>query len=122
MLKQGPWGEYVVKCQSKLEPPQNMMFASETQKVIWQQKRMRSTTNDWKLLGSRQFPLLNDVANRLSFYVNQSANVERVCKAHKAVHSVTQNRLTNKNVHILLYLYVNLRLFNQCDEEWSTLR
>ena len=49
--------------------------------------------------------------------MNQSANVERVCKAHKVVHSVTRNRLKNRSVHKLLYLYVNLRLLNKCEKE-----
>ena len=117
LLRNGKWGEYVVECQQKIVPPEGIVFANNVSKVIWMQKKMRRTTNDWKLQGRRQYPLLTNVAVRLSLYVNQSANVERVCKAHKVVHSVTCNRLKNQSVHKLLYLYANLRLLNKCEKE-----
>ena len=48
----------------------------------------------------------------------QSADVERVCKAHKEViHTKARNRLYTSTVHMLLYTYVNLRLLNKCTEE-----
>jgi len=43
----------------------------------------------------------------------QSADVERVCKAHKIVHSKIRNRLTNDKVNKLLCCCVNLRLLNR---------
>ena len=81
------------------------------------QKEKRKTKNNWKLQGVTQYPLLTNCAVHLSLYVNQSANVKHVCKAHKTVHLVTHNRLKNKSVHTLLYLYMNLRLLNKCKKE-----
>ena len=43
----------------------------------------------------------------------QSADVERVCKAHKIVHSRGRIRLLSERVQQLLYCYVNLRLLNR---------
>ena len=43
----------------------------------------------------------------------QSANVERVCKAHGVIHTKSRNRLTNQSVHNLLFCYVNLRLLRK---------
>ncbi len=45
----------------------------------------------------------------------QSADVERVCKVHKLVHTKSRNRLKNSNVYKLLYCYVNLRLLKSLD-------
>ena len=50
----------------------------------------------------------------------QSADVERVCKAHKVVHTKVRNRLLNKNVKMLLYCYVNLRLLNRYSNQGKT--
>jgi hypothetical protein len=47
----------------------------------------------------------------------RSAAVERVCKAHKVVHTKVRNRLKNKTVYQLLYCYVNLRLIKKLQEE-----
>jgi hypothetical protein len=47
----------------------------------------------------------------------QSADVERVCKAHKVVHTKVRNRLGNRTVHLLLYCYVNLRLVKKLQDK-----
>jgi hypothetical protein len=47
----------------------------------------------------------------------QSADVERVCKAHKVIHTKVRNRLKSKTVYKLLYCYVNLRLLGKIDED-----
>ena len=47
----------------------------------------------------------------------QSADVERVCKAHKVIHTKARNRLRNKVVYTLLFTYVNLRLINKVKTE-----
>jgi hypothetical protein len=47
----------------------------------------------------------------------QSADVERVCKAHKVVHTKVRNKLKNETVHQLLYCYVNLRLIKKIQDE-----
>ena len=46
----------------------------------------------------------------------QSAGVERCCKVHKIVHTKARNRLKNKNVQMLVYCYVNLRLIKKIEE------
>ena len=116
-LQNGKWDKYVARCQQKIVPLEGMVFTNNVIQVIWTQKKMRRTTNDWKLQGTRQYLLLANVAVRLSLYVNQSENIKCVCKSHKVVQSVTHNRLKNKSVHTLLYLYVNLRLLNKCEKE-----
>jgi hypothetical protein len=54
---------------------------------------------------------------RLFVLAIQSADVERVCKAHKVIHNKARNRLLNKFVHMLLFTYVNLRLINKVKTE-----
>jgi hypothetical protein len=44
------------------------------------------------------------------------ADVERVCKAHKVIHTKSRNLLLAKTVQMLLFTYCNLRLLNQCPE------
>ena len=46
----------------------------------------------------------------------QSADVERVCKAHKVIHTKARNRLLTKTVQMLLYTYCNLRLLDASPE------
>jgi hypothetical protein len=62
-------------------------------------------------------PKLYGIARRLLVISTQSADVERVCKAHKVVHTKVRNRLNNKTVHELLYCYVNLRLMKKIQED-----
>ena len=50
------------------------------------------------------------VVIHLSVLNVQSANVERVCKAHGVIHTKPRNRLVNKSVQRLLFFYVNLCL------------
>jgi len=72
----------------------------------------------WRVDGTRAHgPLVAEVAVRLSVLAIQSADVERVCKAHKVVHTKARNRLRNKLVHTLLFTYVNLRLINKVKTE-----
>ena len=62
------------------------------------------------------YPKLYPIALRLSVLSIQSADVERVCKAHKVIHSKVRNRLITKTVQMLLFTYVNLRLLHKCSE------
>ena len=71
----------------------------------------------WKCDLGNEFPKLKDIAIRLMEMGTQSADVERVCKAHKIVHTKVRNRLTNKNVNLLLHCYVNLRLLKKYEDE-----
>ena len=47
----------------------------------------------------------------------QSADVKRVCKAHKVVHTKVRNRLNKKPVHQLICCYVNFRLIRKIEDE-----
>jgi hypothetical protein len=71
----------------------------------------------WRLIFKKEMPLLYEIARRLLVMSTQSADVERVCKAHKVVHTKVRNRLNNKTVHQLLYCYVNLRLIKKIQDE-----
>jgi hypothetical protein len=61
--------------------------------------------------------LIKSVGMRLPASQQQSANVERVCKAHKLIHTKARNRLHLPVVQMLLYVYVNLRLMNKISAE-----
>jgi len=65
----------------------------------------------------RQHPLLQKVAIHLFEVSRQIAFVERVCKAEGVIHTEIRSRLSNVTVHMLLYLYVNLRLVNKLTSE-----
>ena len=71
----------------------------------------------WKIKYSRDYPKLTEPSIRVAVMATQSADVERVCKVHKLVHTKSRNRLKNKNVRLLLYCYVNLRLLKSLDLE-----
>jgi hypothetical protein len=71
----------------------------------------------WRLIFKKEKPRLYEIARRLLVMSTQSADVERVCKAHKVVHTKVRNRLNNKTVHQLLYCYVNLRLIKKIQDE-----
>ena len=62
---------------------------------------------------SKQHNRTSVIAIRLSALAAQSANVERVCKAHGVVHSKVRNRLKHESVLMLLFCYVNLRLLRK---------
>ena len=66
-----------------------------------------------------QFPVISDLAFRLCVMGTQSADVERVCKVHKLVHTKARNRLKNLNVCRLLFCYVNLRLLKSLEKPGS---
>ena len=115
LLCNGYWGEHVDECQKNPSSCRNIICKQRVKSYLYAKK----TANDWKLQGVTQYLLLTNCAVRVSRYVNQSANLERVFKAHKVVHLVTCNRLKNKSVHTLLYLYVNLRMLKKCEKELS---
>ena len=117
VLRRGSWGEVIEHKQMLIRPPENMVFANKVERVIWQQKKMGQTANDWQLTGGTQFPFLAPVAVRLAVVAIQSADVERSCKAHKIIHTKARNRLYTKTVQLLLFAYINLRLLNKCTAE-----
>ena len=74
---------------------------------------MISVLSVWQVIGVKQFTLCANVAIHLCVLAVQSANVERVCKAHGVIHTKTRNRLVNKSVQMLLFCYVNLCLLRK---------
>jgi hypothetical protein len=100
--------EYINQC-----IPDGQTFKSEVEKVIWKQNKMLPTKNLWRSIGKAEYNHLSEIGIRLAVLSVQSANVERVCKAHGVVHSKTRNRLKLKNVQMLLFCYVNLRLLKK---------
>ena len=70
---------------------------------------MRPVASFWKTTGETSFPLCSKLALRLSILSVQSADVERMCKAHSIIHTKTRNRLQHVRVKKLLYCYINLR-------------
>merc|ERR1711965_742714 len=77
---------------------------------------MMSPSKDWIITGKPQFPKLVDPAIRALTVAIQSADVERVCKAHNVIHTKSRNLLANKTVQMLLFAYCNLRLLKMCPE------
>jgi hypothetical protein len=71
----------------------------------------------WRLIFSTEMPKLYQIARRLLVMSTQSADVERVCKAHKVVHTKVRNRLKNNVVHEILHCYVSLRLLKKIQDE-----
>jgi hypothetical protein len=113
VLLKGHWGDEIKMRRETIKPPEDMEFSSHIDKVIWQQNQMISVLSVWELFGANQFTLCANLAIRLSVLAVQSANVERVCKAHGVIHTKTRNRLVNKSVQRLLFCYVNLRLLRK---------
>jgi hypothetical protein len=117
LLRRGAWGELIVHKQKLIEPSDEVTFENPVERIIWQQKHMGSSVEDWQLTGFVQFPLLAPIAVKLGVVAIQSADVERSCKAHKVIHTKARNRLYSKTVHLLLFTYMNLRLLNKCTKE-----
>jgi len=68
---------------------------------------------DWQLTGSSIYPQLGQVAPRYLCMTTQSANVERVCKANKFIHTSARHLLKAETVDMLLFCYVNLHLLEK---------
>lgn len=117
LLRRGKWSEVVAFKQKLIQPTADQHFDTPIDKLIWQQKNSSSCVDDWELTGKNQFPLITPIAIRLLCMSVQSADVERVCKTHKVIHTKNRNRLKNITVHMLLYCYVNLRLLHKCTDE-----
>lgn len=115
--RQTVWGKKILEREAANQPPVSIEFGSNLERTIYMQKRQPSSTLAWRVDGTRAYPLLAEVAVRLSVLAIQSADVERVCKAHKVIHTKARNRLRNKLVHMLLFTYVNLRLIRKVKTE-----
>ena len=114
--REGAFGRHVEQEQKMLlrmvgAPPSHQMNGHVAHMIKTQKAAMKLTpSRTWNLSLGKAYPEVCDIALRLLSMATQSADVERVCKAHKIVHSKVRNRLVNKNVQMLLYCYVNLRL------------
>ena len=119
LLRRGAWGDHINSCQDRIQPPANMSFESNAAKTVWTYKKAMTMTHpvdDWELTGRGMYPKLFPIAVRLLSLAVQSADVERVCKAHKIIHTKARNRLLTKTVQMLLYTYCNLRLLDASPE------
>ena len=116
VLRRGRWGELISSFQRSLpEPPRTCN--SHVEKEIFRQNSMRPVASFWETLGRTTFPKCCELALRLSVLSVQSADVERMCKAHNVIHTKTRNRLKHARVKKLLYCYINLRLIEKSDAE-----
>ena len=113
------WGEEINLRQNtiKLNAEECASCTYHVEKEIMRQKKMLldgSIELGWDIIGetcySQQF---HDLGKRAISLAIQSADVERSCKAHGHIHTNVRNRLKNKNVQKLLYLYVNMRLLRK---------
>ena len=119
LLRRGAWGDHINSCQDRIQPPATMSFESNAAKTVWMYKKAMTMTHpvdDWELTGRGMYPKLFPIAVRLLSLAVQSADVERVCKAHKVIHTKARNRLLTKTVQMLLYTYCNLRLLDASPE------
>jgi hAT family C-terminal dimerisation region len=69
----------------------------------------------WQTIFKNSFPWLSNIAVRVLTMAMQSADVERICKVHKLVHTRIRNRLANEAVYMSMYYYVNLRVLKRLD-------
>jgi hypothetical protein len=119
--REGGWGEDVARIQKAIEPPL-MAGRSKVQHVVARQ--MNSLVFDphaaWCAKYSNQFPKFHEPQRRLNVMSTQSADVERVCKVHKIIHTKSRNRLKNKTLSMLIFCYVNLRLIKKIKDDLDT--
>ena len=109
VMRHGKWGDLIQKFQRSLpEPP--VTLTSNVEKEIFRQNSMRPVRSFWETTGKLELPLCADLALRLSIVSVQSADVERMCKAHNIIHTKSRNRLQHERVKKLLYCYINLRI------------
>ena len=109
VMRRGKWGDLIKKFQRSLpEPP--VILTSYVEKEIFRQNSMRPVRSFWETTGKFELPLCADLALRLSIVSVQSADVERMCKAHNIIHTKSRNRLQHERVKKLLYCYINLRI------------
>jgi hypothetical protein len=121
LLRVGNWGETIKQKQALLvvSEEEEASFKNDVDRIIFMQKRMAKleVVSCWQVNGASQHPHLAPVAVKLAVVAVQSADVERVCKAHKVIHTKSRNRLLTTTVHMLLFTYVNLRLLRKCTQE-----
>ena len=116
VLRRGHWGDLISSFQRSLPSPPRTC-KSNVEKEIFKQNQMRPVAVFWETMGKAAFPRCSQLAMRLSIISVQSADVERMCKAHSLIHTKTRNRLQHKRVKKLLYCYINLRFIENSKPE-----
>ena len=116
VLRRGHWGDLISSFQRSLPSPPRTC-KSNVEKEIFKQNQMRPVASFWETMGKAAFPRCSQLALRLSIISVQSADVERMCKAHSLIHTKTRNRLQHKRVKKLLYCYINLRFIENSKPE-----
>jgi len=121
---EGSWGDYVSEIQSRgyRVPFETTIDRKEPgfyiDAVLAARKGTLGIRPDlvWRNSLQREFPLLYEVARRVLVMSTQSADVERLCKAQKVIHTTVRDRLKNATVLKLVYCYINLHLLksNEC--------
>jgi hypothetical protein len=118
VTQDGAWGEDVGRFQESIQAPQGSTVGKYHIQVVADEQLSSLAVQPhtlWRIKYSRDFPKLAEPSIRVAVMATQSADVERVCKVHKLIHTKSRNRLKNKNVRLLLYCYVNLRLLKSMD-------
>ena len=70
----------------------------------------------WCQYGKSEYPLLAKIALRLYLVPTSSAAAERVWSIDSFIHSKRRNRLGNKKVEKLAFIYINHCLLDSLDE------
>ena len=109
VMRRGKWGELIEKFQRSLpEPP--VELTSHIEKEIFRQNHMRHVRSFWETIGKKELPLCANLDIRLSLVSIQSADVERMCKAHSIIHTKNRNKLKHLRVKKPLYCYINMHI------------
>ena len=116
VLRRGHWGDLIRSFQKSIATPPRTM-KSHVEREIFKQNLMRPVASFWETMGKSAFPLCSKLALRLSILSVQSADVERMCKAHSIIHTKTRNRLQHARVKKLLYCYINLRFIENSNTD-----
>ena len=116
VLRRGHWGDLIRSFQRSIATPSRTM-KSHVKREIYKQHHMRPVASFWETTGKTSFPLCSKLALRISILSVQSADVERMCKAHSIIHTKTCNRLQHVRVNKLLYCYINLHFIEKCNSD-----
>lgn len=102
----------VAKCNNELF---GFMRYFENSGLGAQSKIFDKAEKYWVLFGHSQYPLLKKIASKLFNVPTSSASSERVWSIFSLVHSRIRNRLKNKKVEKLVYVYCNAALLDEFD-------
>ena len=120
ILRRGDWGEVINMFQKSIILPTNLKDKSYVEQEIWRQQHMNENVETfWQTQGAIQFPKVSELAIRLSLMSVQSADVERICKVNKIIHTKTRNRLVHDRTQKLLYCFINTRLLHKSNNRES---